>query len=95
MMCGGASETKDADKDVQAICDQVCNFLSFFGTRAQHSLLIKMTFGKQKIEVVMEFLYLRDKENPSLVFSGDREIPTRESTVPVGNEASPSFPLER
>ena len=37
----------------------------------------------------------RDKENPSLVFSGDREIPTRGSTVPVGNEASPSFPLER
>ena len=36
-----------------------------------------------------------DKENPSLVFSGDREIPTRGSTVPVGNEASPSFPLER
>ena len=32
------------------------------------------------------------KENPSLVFSGDREIPTRLSTVPVGNEASPSFP---
>ena len=36
-----------------------------------------------------------DKENPSLVFSGDREIPTRGVTVPVGNEASPSFPLER
>ena len=34
-----------------------------------------------------------DKENPSLVFSGDREIPTLGSTVPVGNEASPSFPL--
>ena len=27
-----------------------------------------------------------------MVFSGDREIPTRGSTVPVGNEASPSFP---
>ena len=38
---------------------------------------------------------VRDKENRSLVFSGDREIPTRGSTVPVGNEASPSFPLER
>ena len=37
----------------------------------------------------------QEKENPSLVFSGDREIPTRGSTVPVGNEASPSFPLER
>ena len=36
-----------------------------------------------------------DKENPSLVFSGDREIPTRGATVPVGNEASLSFPLER
>ena len=36
-----------------------------------------------------------DKENPSLVFSGDKEIPTRGSTVPVGNEALPSFPLER
>ena len=36
-----------------------------------------------------------DKENPSLVFSGGREIPTRGSTIPVGNEASPSFPLER
>ena len=36
-----------------------------------------------------------DKENPSLVSSGDREIPTRGSTVPVGNEAMPSFPLER
>ena len=31
---------------------------------------------------------VRDKENPSLVFSWDREIPTRGSTVPVGNEAS-------
>ena len=28
----------------------------------------------------------REKENPSLVFSGDREIPNRGSTVPVGNE---------
>ena len=37
----------------------------------------------------------KDKENPSLVFSGDREIPTRGSTVPVGNQALPSFPLER
>ena len=36
-----------------------------------------------------------DKENPSLVFSGDKEIPTRGFTVPVGNEALPSFPLER
>ena len=36
----------------------------------------------------------KDKENPSLVFSGDREIPTRGSIVPVGYEASPSFPLE-
>ena len=36
-----------------------------------------------------------DKENPSLLLSGDREIPARGSTVPVGNEASPSFPLER
>ena len=35
------------------------------------------------------------KENPSLVSSGDREIPTRGSMVPVVNEASPSFPLER
>ena len=34
-----------------------------------------------------------DKENPSLVFSWDREITYRGSTVPVGNEASPSFPL--
>ena len=33
-----------------------------------------------------------DKENPSLVFSGDREIPNRRSTVPVGNEASTEFP---
>ena len=45
---------------------------------------------------------MSDKENPSLVFSGDRKIPTRGSTVPVGgstdpvgNEALPSFPLER
>ena len=36
-----------------------------------------------------------DKENPSLVLRGDREIPTRGSTVPVGNEASPSFLLEQ
>ena len=28
-----------------------------------------------------------DKQNPSLVFSGDRKIPTRAPTVPVGNEA--------
>ena len=28
----------------------------------------------------------RDKENPSLVPSGDREIPTRVATVPVGND---------
>ena len=40
------------------------------------------------------FRYI-DKENSSLVFSGDREIPTRGSTVPVGNEALPSFQLER
>ena len=39
--------------------------------------------------------HIMEKENPSLVFSGDREIPTRGSTVPVGNEASPSFPPER
>ena len=31
----------------------------------------------------------------SLVFSVDREIPIRGSTVPVGNEALPSFPTER
>ena len=36
-----------------------------------------------------------DKENPSLVFSGDREIPTRGSTVPVGNEASPRVGISR
>ena len=40
------------------------------------------------------YLMVRDKEKPSLVFSGDREIPTRGSTVPV-NEALPSFPLKR
>ena len=33
---------------------------------------------------------MQEKENPSLVFSGDREIPTRGSIVPVGNEAKPS-----
>ena len=38
---------------------------------------------------------VKEKENTSLVFSGDREIPTRGSTIPVGNEALPSFPLER
>ena len=38
---------------------------------------------------------LEDKENPSLVFSGDREIPTRGSTVPVGNEASPRVGISR
>ena len=38
---------------------------------------------------------LEDKENPSLVFSGDREIPTRVSTVPVGNEASPRVGISR
>ena len=26
MMCGGAGETKAADQDVQAICDQVYNY---------------------------------------------------------------------
>ena len=36
-----------------------------------------------------------DKENPSLVFSGDKEIPTRGSTVSLLNEALPSFPLEQ
>ena len=30
----------------------------------------------------------KDKENPSLVSSGDREIPTLRSTVPVRNSAS-------
>ena len=30
---------------------------------------------------------LSEKQNPSLVFSGDRKIPTRGPTVPVGNEA--------
>ena len=49
--------------------------------------------GKRKADQRLCFHYT-DKENPSLVFSGDREIPTRGSTVPVGSEASPSFPLE-
>ena len=34
----------------------------------------------------------KDKENPSLVFSGDREIPTRGSTVPVGKRGFAEFP---
>ena len=34
-----------------------------------------------------DFSCTPDKYNPSLVFSGDRKIPTRGSTVPVGNEA--------
>ena len=46
------------------------------------------------MRIVTFFRYM-DKENPSLMFSWDREIPTRGSTVSVGNEASPSFPLER
>ena len=50
--------------------------------------------GNFKADQCLCFRYI-DKENPSLVFSGDREIPTRGSTVPVGNEASPSFPMER
>ena len=50
--------------------------------------------GNREADQRLCFRYT-DKENPSLVFSGDREIPTRGSTVPVGNEASPSFPLER
>ena len=49
----------------------------------------------QIISAKLLIWYIGDKENPSLVFSGDREIPTRGSTVPVGNEASPSFPLKR
>ena len=50
--------------------------------------------GNREADQRLCFRYM-DKENPPLVFSGDREIPTRGSTVPVGNEASPSFPLER
>ena len=33
----------------------------------------------------------RDKENPSLVSSGDREIPTRGSTVPVERRGFAEF----
>ena len=50
--------------------------------------------GNREADQRLCFRYL-DKENPSLVSSGDREIPTRGSTVSVGNEASPSFPMER
>ena len=42
--------------------------------------------GNREADQRLCFRYT-DKENPSLVFSGDREIPTRGSTVPVGNEA--------
>ena len=42
--------------------------------------------GNRAADQHLCFHYI-DKENPSLVFSGDREIPTRGSTVPVGNEA--------
>ena len=48
--------------------------------------------GNSAADQCLCFRYI-DKENPSLVFSWDREIPTGGSTVPVGNEASPSFPL--
>ena len=48
-----------------------------------------------KSERVFNIRIIADKENASLVSSGDREISTRGSTVPVGNEASPSFALER
>ena len=50
--------------------------------------------SNRKADQRLCFCYV-DKENPSLVFSGDREIPTGGSTVPVGNKSSPSFPLER
>ena len=36
-----------------------------------------------------------DKNNPSLVSSGDREMPTLGSTAAVGNVALPCFPMER
>ena len=59
------------------------------------SVLLFVVFIHHKLSVIystVQGLSLY-KENPSLVFSWNREIPTRGSTVPVGNEASPSFPL--
>ena len=43
--------------------------------------------GDRDVDQRLCFRYT-DKENPSLVFSGDREIPTRGSTVPLGNEGT-------
>ena len=42
-----------------------------------------------KGELISDFILVQVKENPTLVFSGERKIPTRGSTVPVGNEACP------
>ena len=55
-------------------------------------MMMNPTIQKVQWEI---FSCTPDKENPLLVSSGDREIPTRGSIVPVGNEASPSFPLVR
>ena len=54
------------------------------GSKFRYTIVRQFSRGDERIR--------EDKENPSLVFSGDREIPTRGSTVPVGNEVSPSFP---
>ena len=51
--------------------------------------------SKTSVSVDIKAIDIRDKENPSLVSSGDREVPTRGSIVPVGNQASLSFPAER
>ena len=60
-----------------------------------HSLFVTRKYTPFVHILTQTDIFAKYKENPLLVFSGDREIPTRGSTVPVGNEALPSFPLER
>ena len=54
-----------------------------------------MWFGISSIFLLENKLSALEKQNPSLVFIGDSKIATRGSTIQVGDEALPSFPLER
>ena len=75
-------------------CREIWNGSNFFFFQ-QNLKILDISSGSD--EIIIKCLKRHTciyKENPSLMFSGDGEIPTRGFTVPVGNEPSPSFPQE-
>ena len=58
-------------------CNIVCRV---FKGKTVFIKILEPKYSMQEKKIQHAFV---DKENPSLVFSGDREIPTRGSTVPL------------